>query len=212
MGRRAGGAAMPVCHPYAAIAATAVLFVLAMTRVQVESTTTAPAPNPRPAYAIDWSPLLPEAPGRDYVLALCSSCHTPGVLVLQRRGPGMWRDFLLRMNAARAMGGEICSCIGGPLDETEIQVIASYLAGAFGRSNPIDQLPLNVNTAAEAALARLPGLAERDVRALVQRRARAPFTTKEDVARLLGAATFKAIADFIDVKDSIFRREGLVPM
>lgn len=164
------------------------------------------------AQPIDWTPLLPPGPGREHVTALCSNCHTPGILVLQRRTTKMWRDFLLGMNAARRTPSELCACIGGPLDDTELALVTQYLSTAFNKDNPIDQLPLNVNTASAAALARLPGLTDADVQRLVARRLQRPFASKDDIARLLGATTFQSITHFIDVKDSPFRADGMLPM
>lgn len=164
------------------------------------------------AEPVDWTPLFPQAPGRDYVTSLCSQCHTTGILVLQRRSPKMWRDFLLGMNAARAMGGELCACIGGPLDKDEIALITDYLSGAFPRDNPIDQLPLNVNTASSAALGRLPGLSQEDVRRLLTYRGVKKFVKKDEIERVLGWKAYRPISNFIDVKDSLFRADGLLPM
>jgi hypothetical protein len=193
------------------IAASILLYACSLATVQ-GIPRASQSPSARGVEPIDWTPLLPPGAGREHVTALCSHCHTPGVLVLQRRTAKMWRDFLLGMNSARATGGELCACIGGPLDETEIALLTEYLSAAFNRDNPIDQLPLNVNTASPRALARLPGLSEADIRKLVEHRARAAFVSKEEIRRVLGASTFQPIAEFIDVKDSMFRADGLLPM
>ena len=161
---------------------------------------------------VDWSPLLPSGPGRDYTAALCGGCHTVGVLMINNRSRQGWKDQLQAMNAARETGGELCACIGGPLNQEEIEILSSYLGEAFGPQNPINQLPLNLNTASERALLRLPGLTRSDVQKLLDSRQRTAIKDKSQVEKLLGHEKFGRIQDFIDFKDSNFRSEGLLPM
>ncbi len=160
----------------------------------------------------DWSVMLPPGPGRDYAVALCSGCHTAGVLVIQRRTRAQWHEHLVGMNSARENAGELCACIGGPLDEEDIRILADYLGEASGPKNPVDQLPLNVNTAPVGALARLPGLTDADVQSIVVHRLRAPFRSKREIERVLGSGKFAALDGLIDVKDSIFNLQGIIPM
>ncbi len=166
----------------------------------------------REAGPTDWTPLLPPGPGKEYAVSLCNGCHTAGVLALQRRSRQGWRDALEGMNVARMTGGELCACIGGPIEKDEIDILSSYLSEAFGPKNPIDQLPLNVNTASLGAMQRLPGIEPGDARKIEEFRKRANFKTKQEIEKLLGREKFQRIEDFIDVRDSNFRTEGLLPM
>ena len=167
---------------------------------------------PRAAQPTDWSPLLPPGRGKEYATALCGSCHTVGILALQRRSRQGWRDQLKGMNIARETGGELCACIGGPVDEEEVEILSSYLSEAFGPKNPIEQLPLNVNNASVAALLRLPGLGPLDAQKLIEHPKRGGFKSKQEIEKVLGVEIFQKIEDFVDVKDSNFRYEGLLPM
>lgn len=76
----------------------------------------------------------------------------------------------------------------------------------------MNQLPLNINTASERALLRLPGLARSDVQKLLDSRRRTPFQTKMQIEKVLGREKFSRIDDFVDGKDSNFRTEGVLPM
>ncbi len=171
-----------------------------------------PAIAPVPSHRAEWGALLPPGPGRDYVVGLCGHCHTAGVLVLQHRTTQAWRDHLLGARTAREISAELCFCLGAFLDDEEVDIVSIYLGKVSGKDNPIDQLPLNVNTASEAALRRIPGLTARDVQRLIDLRAKGPVTSKDEVATALGPKTFQRVEDFLDVKDSIFRSEGLIPM
>ena len=133
-------------------------------------------------------------------------------MALQKRGRQGWKNQLEGMNIARETGGEVCACIGGPVDQEEIEIISSYLSEAFGPKNPIEQLPLNVNNAPRAALLRLPGIGQTEVQRVIEYRQRRMFQSKQDIEKLLGREKFQKIEEFVDVKDSNFRSEGLLPM
>ena len=167
---------------------------------------------PQAAKPTDWARLLPEGSGKDYTAALCGGCHTVGILALQKRSRPSWRDFLEGMNLARATGGEVCACIGGPIDKDEIDIISSYLSEAFGPKNPIDQLPLNMNTASLGAILRLPGLTKADAETLLNYRKRSAFKNKREIEKVLGSEKFRQIEEFNDIKDSNFRSDGFLPM
>jgi hypothetical protein len=159
----------------------------------------------------DWTPMLPLAPGRDYAIGLCSGCHSVARLVLQKRSAARWHDFLVGLNTTVTTGGELCACVGGPLDDGEIETLTRYLSRAFGPTNPVDQLPLNLNTATAAAMARLPMLTADDVQRLIEARSRKPLVTRSEIQRVVGAVKFARISTFVDVKDSLFELESAVP-
>lgn len=188
--------------------------IVTLTIAIVGSADSPPAPQPAQYPAAvertDWRPMMPAGAGREYVVSLCNQCHSVARLVLHRKSAAQWRGFLLSMNTASTTSGELCACTGGPLDPQEVEILTRYLSGAFGPTNPIDQLPLNMNTASPAAIARLPGLVEQDVLRVVAVRTSRPFGTRDDVERVLGRRKYRALAAFVDVKDSSFRLESAV--
>jgi competence ComEA-like helix-hairpin-helix protein len=65
--------------------------------------------------------------------------------------------------------------------------LIAYLAKNFGEENPIDQLPLDINTCSAAALARLPGLNSELADAIVERRkAKGGFAAVDDLLQVRG--------------------------
>jgi hypothetical protein len=193
---------------------TALLIVSMVSIVETaaDSGAAARTSEPQAVERPDWTPMLPPGPGREYVVGLCNGCHSVARLALQKKSAARWRGFLLAMNTAATTSGELCACTGGGLDDEEIEILTAYLSQAFGPSNPIDQLPLNLNTATAAAMARLPGLESRDVQKLIASRARAPFRNRREIEQLLGTGKFRRIGAFVDVKDSLFRVEAVLPM
>ncbi len=72
--------------------------------------------NPR-AQEIDWNARLPAGPGKAYVEALCSGCHSLGKILMQRRSENEWMAVVGKM-----VGNE-----GAPVSEDEVAKIVSYL-------------------------------------------------------------------------------------
>ena len=72
--------------------------------------------DPR-AQEIDWNAQLPAGPGKAYVEALCSGCHSLGKILMQRRSESEWMAVVGKM-----VGNE-----GAPISEDEVARIVSYL-------------------------------------------------------------------------------------
>ena len=72
--------------------------------------------DPR-AQEIDWNAQLPAGPGKAYVEALCSGCHSLGKILMQRRSKNEWMAVVGKM-----VGNE-----GAPISEDEVAKIVSYL-------------------------------------------------------------------------------------
>ena len=72
-----------------------------------------------PAFADDYK-ALPEGPGRDVAVRVCSQCHSPEIVAQQKLDPQGWKDLVNQManNGANAT-------------DAEFDTIAKYLATAF---------------------------------------------------------------------------------
>jgi hypothetical protein len=72
-----------------------------------------------PALADDFK-MLPEGPGRDVAVRVCSQCHSPEIVAHQSLDPQGWKDVVNQManNGANAT-------------DAEFDTIAKYLATAF---------------------------------------------------------------------------------
>jgi hypothetical protein len=70
---------------------------------------------------------LPEGPGREILVAACLGCHELTALGLFKGfyTRESWQTLVLTMKEQ-----------GAPVDETEIEVLADYLAQHFGPATP----------------------------------------------------------------------------
>lgn len=76
---------------------------------------------------------LPEGPGRNETVKLCSQCHGPEVVMSVRQDRGGWAATLRKMSALGAKG-----------TDEEFRAVLGYVATQF----PADLVPrINVNTA-----------------------------------------------------------------
>ena len=87
------------------------------------------APQAAPAAA------LPEGPGRETTLRVCSSCHAPEVVVQQRLTLDGWKEVVETM----ANNGAVAT-------DAELAEITAYL----GRSFPAEEKPVTDGAAAKA--------------------------------------------------------------
>lgn len=91
-----------------------------------------------------------------------------------------------------------------PVDDQDFQMIVSYLSKNFGETNPIEQLPMNINTASPEALARLPGISSEMALAIVEcRQTKGPFASVDDLSRIQGIekTTLDRIKPYITIKN-----------
>lgn len=115
---------------------------------------------------------LPDAPGKDAVLKLCSSCHPPerGASVrLTREG---WQDVMTRMVG-----------IGMKGTDEELTAALEYLATHFKGEAAA---PLNLNRATPVQLQSIAGLLRRESAALIAHRTKTPCKTLEDLKTVAG--------------------------
>src|SRR5882672_682518 len=96
----------------------------------------------------DWSVILPEGDGRAEVALACASCHDLRQVITQKKTKANWSDTVRKM----------VSAYQAPVDKDDFELIVVYLSKNFGDQNPIDHLPMNINTSPIEALVRLPGI------------------------------------------------------
>ena len=126
---------------------------------------------------VDWSALMPVGEGRADVAISCSSCHDLRQVIIQKKSRANWAATVQKM----------VSAYQAPLDKEDFPSLIAYLAKNFGEENPIDQLPLDINTCSAAALARLPGLNPELADAIVERRkAKGGFAAVDDLLQVKG--------------------------
>jgi len=129
------------------------------------------------AEKVDWSVLLPEGNGKAEVALACTSCHDLTQVITQKKSTGNWRTTLQKM----------ISQYQAPVDKDDMPILIEYLAKNFGDKNPIEQLPMNLNTSSAEAIARLPGLTPELAKAIVEsRESKGPFASVEDLKRVNG--------------------------
>ena len=80
------------------------------------------------AQEIDWNARLPAGPGKAYVEALCSGCHSLGKILMLRRSESEWMAVVGKM-----VGNE-----GAPISEDEVAKIVSYLGAHFSPKSATD--------------------------------------------------------------------------
>lgn len=126
---------------------------------------------------VDWSVFLPEGDGKTEVALACTSCHDLTQVITQKKSAGNWRTTLQKM----------ISQYQAPVDKEDMPILIEYLAKNFGDKNPIEQLPMNLNTSSAEAIARLPGLTPELAKAIVEsREAKGQFASVEDLKRVKG--------------------------
>jgi DNA uptake protein ComE-like DNA-binding protein len=120
----------------------------------------------------DFLEYLPPGDGKAVVEQKCTSCHDLGRVVLLRKSADDWKAQV----AAEAKRGAMLTA-----DETT--AAANYLASVFGTEAP----PLvDVNTASEDAIMRLPGVTKEGAHRLVENRFEFGFlASRDDVKRVL---------------------------
>jgi competence ComEA-like helix-hairpin-helix protein len=141
----------------------------------------------------DWSVFLPEGEGRAEVLVSCSGCHDLRQVVTQKKTSSNWSQTVQKM----------ISTHDAPVDPQDTPILVAYLADHFGEKNPIDQLPLDINSASTEALARLPGVNAEMARAIVEaRQSQQRFASVGELARLkcIDKVTLEKIKPYVIAK------------
>jgi hypothetical protein len=142
---------------------------------------------------VDWGVFLPEGEGKAEVALACSSCHDLRQVITQKKSGPNWSDTVRKM----------ISAYQAPVDKDDFQVVVAYLSKNFGDQNPIEHLPMNINTDPIEALARLPGINLEAAKAIVESRKTDSFASVQDLLRVkcIDAAILKRIEAYISTKD-----------
>jgi competence protein ComEA len=129
-----------------------------------------------PALAQD---ILPEGPGKDALLRICSQCHEASKSTSVKLSREGWRDTIDRMKAFGAEGSD-----------QDFQAVLEYLATHFKGEL---HRPIDMNSAEALDLESVLGLLRRESAAFLQYRAkRGPFSSIDDLNEL-DAAILKKI-------------------
>lgn len=127
------------------------------------------------AEPIDWSVFLPDGEGKSVVLLSCSSCHDLRQVITQKKSESGWKTSVQKM----------VSMYKAPLDKDDVPVLTEYLSRHFGKSNPIERLPMDINSSSAELLARLPGVSADLAKAIVEtREKKGPFESVEELSRV----------------------------
>ena len=114
---------------------------------------------------------LPEGPGREETVRLCSQCHAPEVVMSVGQHRAGWAATLRKMSALGAKG-----------TDAEFGAVLGYLAAHF----PAQELPrVNVNTATAIELESGLTLRRSQAAAIISYRAQhGRFTSLEDLKKV----------------------------
>jgi competence protein ComEA len=130
---------------------------------------------------------LPDGPGKDAVVKVCSVCHEPRRAASVRLTRDGWADTIEDMKHRGAKG-----------TDEEFSQILDYLAANFLGEAP---KPLNVNSASALDLESVAGLLRKEAAAVLEYRDKnGPFKTLDDMKKVPG----------LDFKKIDSRREYLV--
>ena len=117
--------------------------------------------------------VLPEGPGRDVTLKICSKCHGAETVASARHTPDGWREVIARMVTTGAQGSA-----------QELDTVAQYLATHFAAEV---QQPLDLNTAPAVELESVAGLLRKESAALIAHREKnGPCKKLEDLKNIAG--------------------------
>ena len=116
---------------------------------------------------------LPEAPGRDVTVRLCSNCHPAETVASQRLTPEGWRELIKRMVAVGAEG-----------TQQDLETVFQYLSTHFAVEAP---MALDLNTAMAVDLESVAGLLRKEAAALIAYREKnGPCKKLEDLKKVPG--------------------------
>jgi DNA uptake protein ComE-like DNA-binding protein len=127
----------------------------------------------RPSPVVIAQGVLPEGPGRDVTVKICSKCHGAETVASIRLTPDGWRALIARMVAAGAEG-----------TEPELDTVALYTSTHFAAEV---QKPLDLNTAPAIDLEAVAGLLRKESAALIAHREKnGPCKKLEDLRNVAG--------------------------
>ena len=132
-----------------------------------------------PALADDAKASLPDGPGKETTIKLCSKCHGVDVAVSRREDADGWNAIVLQMVKRGAKG-----------TDDQFGEVVDYLAEHFPKSEALPRIP--VNTASAKDLESSLGISEKEATALVQYRdEKGKFKSFEDLIKVPGVDAAK---------------------
>jgi hypothetical protein len=119
--------------------------------------------------------LLPKDDAKAFVVLNCTSCHGLDVIVRSRKSQDAWYTTVTWM----------IDEFSAPILERDIDPIVDYLSLHAGESNPITEVPMDLNLVPAHAFQRLGFLTERDIDRLLQQRSQEKFQSMEELRQEL---------------------------
>jgi competence protein ComEA len=112
---------------------------------------------------------LPDAPGKEAVMALCATCHGPEVIAGHHQSRDEWVSTIQNMITRGAEGSE-----------EQFTAVLNYLVKNFGPQ----AVKVNVNQATAADLQSGLGLTDKEAAAIVKQREKGPFKAIEELKKV----------------------------
>ena len=125
--------------------------------------------NPPPAQSPD---VLPDGPGKEATVKVCSGCHNPRIVASLRLTRDGWAGVVKDMVKQGATG-----------TDEELAQVLDYLSANFLGEAP---RPINVNTAPSIDLETVIGLLRSEARAVIAYREKTPCKVLDDLKKVPG--------------------------
>lgn len=93
-----------------------------------------------PGHAVAQEDELPNSPGKDTLIDVCTQCHAIGIVIAQDRAPDEWEEIMQRMVG-----------MGAPANPDQQKAILAYLQKNFVRKPAAAATPVRVPGAAPKA-------------------------------------------------------------
>jgi competence protein ComEA len=151
----------------------------------------APPATPPPAQQQQHMTELPQAPGHDTTVRVCSKCHSPNILVATRRSREGWEETITKMSG-----------MGATATDEEFTEILEYLVKNVAPDSETKEVgtKIDVNKASAVDLAKGLDLSTKEAEAVVAyRKKNGDFKSIEDLSKVPALSGKK----FDDKKDRI---------
>lgn len=132
-------------------------------------------------YAQASSPSLPDGPGKQTTIAVCSKCHSPERVTALHQSRRAWESTVSQMVS-----------MGANASDDQLNAVVDYLAKNYP---PMPPTPVNINTAGPVELESSLLLLKSEARAVIQYRTKhGDFKSLDDLRNVPGL-DFKKIED-----------------
>jgi hypothetical protein len=138
----------------------------------------------------DLSILLPDDQGKILVATYCAMCHSLKNTIVGSRDSEQWTNTIEKMVFE----------YNAPMSEEEIELSSTYLGKYAGLTNPIKEIPLDLNSVSGEGLARLSFLSSEDVQLIVEyREEKGPFSKIEQLSEVVRAETMEKMRPYLTI-------------